>query len=192
MELIPGQTPLDPSEIADLIPALNTIGELNAFEQSNIYDANVWALKSRVLKKDLISVRALRMLHLKMFDKTWRWAGIFRQTEKNIGVEVHAIQDQLGQLIGNANYWLENDTYPLNEIAVRVHHQLVWIHAFPNGNGRHARLVADLLIHFRKGAPLTWGGTSLDLAGATRNQYIEALRAADRRDFTALIKFANQ
>ncbi len=145
MELIPGQTPLDPSEVASLIPTLNTIGELNAFEQSNIYDANVWALKSRVLKKDLISVKALRMLHLKMFDKTWRWAGNFRQTEKNIGVEVHDIQNQLGQLIGNANYWLENETYSLNEIAIRVHHKLVWIHSFPNGNGRHARLVAKYL-----------------------------------------------
>ena len=192
MELVAGQTPLDEDELAGLIPALTTRAELNAFEQSNIYDAAVWAHKSRTLKKDLLSVKSLTLLHSKMFNKTWRWAGQFRQTAKNIGVEVHDVQNQLGQLIGNANYWLDNETFSMTEIAIRVHHKLVWIHLFPNGNGRHARLVADLLLHFKNQPSLSWGGASLDLEGTTRNQYLAALKSADLGNLNPLLSFATQ
>lgn len=190
MEYIDAQTPLDPDEEAELIPGITTRGELNAFEQRNILAAVVWARRSRKLRNDPLNIDSLALLHKRMFDQTWRWAGQFRRTGKNIGVEPHHIRTQLRQLCGDGNYWIDNEIYPLAHSAVRFHHRLVWIHPFPNGNGRHARLVADLIMYFHKQPVFTWGGASLDVEGETRNRYLALLREADRGQYDSLIAFA--
>jgi len=125
-----------------------------------------------------------------MFDETWKWAGLYRLTEKNIGVPVHEIRERLMQLFGDVRYWIENKTYSPDETAVRFHHRLVSIHAFPNGNGRHARLIADVLVMKLGNPAFTWGSANLVEEGAARTRYLEAIRAADDGEIQPLLQFA--
>ncbi len=185
-----GATPLDPDETEGLIPELTTRSELNFYEQANIAKAILWSRESRKLKQDLLSIDSLCLLHKTMFDETWRWAGQFRPSGKNIGVEPHQIITQLGNLCADGKYWIENKSFATDEIAVRFHHRLVSVHPFFNGNGRHARLVADLLLLYAKLPALTWGGQSLDVEGATRSEYLSALRRADKGNYKQLLDFA--
>jgi Fic-DOC domain mobile mystery protein B len=125
-----------------------------------------------------------------MFGEVWRWAGQYRTTARNIGVEVHRIAMDVQQAVDDARYWVEHTTYQPDEIAVRFSHRLVAIHPFPNGNGRFSRLVGDLLARQLGQPPLTWGLTDLVNAGETRARYVEALRAADNHDLGPLLLFA--
>ncbi|MEO7716113.1 MAG: mobile mystery protein B [Capsulimonas sp.] len=185
-----GATPLDPDILTGLIPDLTTQAELNEFEQINIAAAARWAVRSRTLKRDLLSESGLRLLHRRMFDLTWRWAGAYRQRDMNIGVDWRYISTQLVSLCGDTQYHIDNGVYPWDELAARFHHRLVLIHPFPNGNGRHARMAADLLLTFNQREPFTWGsGASLTYDGTVRRTYLNALRAADRGDFEALLDF---
>ena len=184
----PGATPLDADELASLIPGhITTQSELNEWEQLDIVQGENWARKQR---KEILNVAFLRQLHQKMFGETWKWAGEFRKTDKNIGIDWLQISVELKKLLDDTHYQIEHTSYPPDEIAVRFHHRLVLIHPFPNGNGRHARLMADLLVE-RLGQPrFTWGRRSLVDANDTRKDYIAALQDADRRDIAPLLAFA--
>jgi Fic-DOC domain mobile mystery protein B len=158
-----GNTPLSAEEQAELIPNLATKEELNEWERQNILEAYAWALAPNGLRRrDPLIGPYLRDLHLRMFDQTWKWAGTYRTTEK-IGVQPHEIREGIGTLIGDARYWLEHRTYPADELAVRFHYRLVWIHPFANGNGRHARLMADVLAQRQERPVFSWGGENLAL-----------------------------
>lgn len=184
----PGATPLDADERASLMPGhIATQGELNEWEQLNILHGEGWARSQR---RDILDEQFLRRLHREMFGETWRWAGRFRTSDKNIGVDWLRIGVEVKNLLDDIRFQVELGTMPADEIAVRFHHRLVAIHPFPNGNGRHARLMADLLAE-RLGRPrFTWGGANLIDANATRQHYIAALRAADGRDIAPLLAFA--
>ncbi len=185
-----GNTPLSPDELADLIPNLATKEELNEWERENILLARDWAIADRTSAVDMASDEYVRKFHGKMFDQTWKWAGEYRCTEKNIGVPFREIRERLMALFGDVRYWIENSTYSLDEISVRFHHRLVLIHPFPNGNGRHARLIADVLA-MKLGRPeFTWGSANLVKEGEARNQYLEAIRTADNGDIQPLLEFA--
>lgn len=186
----PDATALDAEELDGLIPGLSTRLELNAFEQANIARAVVWSRASRKLKHEPFTIESVRLLHRKMFDETWTWAGKFRTSGKNLGVEPYLIQEQLACLCSDGIYWLDKQVYPIQECAVRFHHRLVSIHPFPNGNGRHARLFADVLLFHAKQPALKWGGRVLDVEGDTRAKYLEALRQADDGKYAKLLKFA--
>src|SRR5258707_9011650 len=185
-----GNTPLSPEELADLIPSLATKEESNEWERQNILLAREWAVADRTSLNDVVSNAYVRKLHLKMFDQTWKWAGRYRQTEKNIGIAFHEIPERLAVLLGDVRYWIENGTHSSDETAVRFHHRLVAIHAFPNGNGRHARLMADVLVTELGGRRFSWGSGSLADAGDLRQRYIAALHAADDQDIEMLLAFA--
>ena len=159
LDYAPGATPLDADELASLIPGhIITQGELNEWEQLNIVQGDTWARKQR---KDILDEGFLRRLHQQMFGQTWRWAGTFRKSDKNIGVDWLRIGVELKNLLDDVRYQVEHSSLSPDEIAVRFHHRLVAIHPFPNGNGRHARLMADLLAD-RLGRPrFTWGSASL-------------------------------
>ena len=180
-------TPLEYEERADLIPSYITLRhELNEAEQANILEAEDWAFKR---KREMLDEEFLKRLHKRMFGRVWRWAGKFRKTERNIGVDAHRIQVDLRQLLDDCRYWIENSSYSADEIAARFHHRLVFIHPFPNGNGRHARLATDLLLT-RLGHPgFSWGLVNLINPGETRQTYVAALRAADNYDFRPLLDF---
>lgn len=189
---IDGTTPLDPDEVEDLIPDhIETRAELNEWEQANIAKAVAW-LADRRTREHGLSLEFLRDLHRRMFDTTWRWAGQYRTTAKTIGIPAVHIPDSLKNLVEDTQSWIAHATYPIDEIGARFHQRLAWIHPFPNGNGRHARLMTDVLLQKLGGAPFTWGSANLNLIGTARADYISALRRADQGDYTPLIEFARR
>ncbi len=192
IEYAPGATPLDPDDVAGLIPGLSTQADLNEFEAKNILQAVTWVTGRLGRRKSfVIDETEIRSLHRRMFGDTWRWAGRYRTRLTNIGIDPRDIPVQVRSLCDDVRHWVDHDTYPWPELPVRFHHQLVFIHPFPNGNGRHARLAADILAMSNGHAALSWGGgESLANAGALRSEYLEALREADRGDFRRLIRFA--
>lgn len=181
-------TPLTAEEREQLIPSYIALRrELNEAEQINIAEASKW-LSSR--KRDVLDQAFLNDLHKRMFGKVWRWAGQYRQTPRNIGIDAYRIPTELRQLIDDVQYWVANETYSPDEIAVRFSHRLVAIHPYPNGNGRFSRIVGDMLA-VQLGQPrFTWGRVSLVDAGETRAAYVAALRAADAHDIEPLLAFA--
>lgn len=187
-----GQTPLDEEEKIDLIPTILTRSDLDRFEQENIIEARKWVMQQSVLARQrLFTERFLQHLHRRMFDQVWKWAGIYRRSNKNIGVAHYQIQTELRKLLGDSQYWLTHQTYDTTDLAIIFHHRLVQIHLFPNGNGRHARLCADVICAKYNGETLTWGGRAdLVVDGATRKAYINALKLADKGAYQALLAFA--
>jgi Fic-DOC domain mobile mystery protein B len=188
-----GSTPLDPDEAIDLIPShITSQSELNLWEEANITEASLWGIKhaQRSKKSSLLTEAFIRELHRKMFNRTWRWSGTFRKSNKNIGVDWPQISIKLDDLLKNTAYQLNQEIYTLDELATRFHHQLVWIHPFPNGNGRHARLMTDCLLISNGGHRFSWGEhrqlTGMDII---RKTYIDALRKADLADFSDLLNF---
>lgn len=181
-------TPLAPDERAQLIPTyITTRAQLNEAEQIGISQADLWAFQRR---RNVLDEAFLLALHKRMLGGVWRWAGAFRTTERNIGIEAYRIGMELRTLTGDATYWIDHQTYGPDEIAVRFHHRLVAIHPFSNGNGRHARLAADLLAVGLGRDRLTWGSANLVEAAQTRARYIAALKAADSHDLGPLLTFA--
>jgi Fic-DOC domain mobile mystery protein B len=181
-------TSLTPDERQGLIPSDITYRhELNRAEQENIARAQDWALSRR---RDLLTEKFVRELHRRMLGDVWRWAGDFRTKERNLGIPHYEVPTAMRELLDDVKAWVERRTYPLDEIAVRFHHRLVLIHPFPNGNGRHARLLADLLILQSGGERLTWGSANLQQAGDVRRRYIESLESADDHDIGPLLAFA--
>ena len=181
-------TPLAAEERLDLkLAYIADREELNAAEQENILHGQAWALERA---RDLLTERFVKDLHRHMLGNVWKWAGKFRTSPRNIGMDAWEIPVALRNLLADARLWIEQKTYPPDEIAVRFHHRLVQIHPFADGNGRHARLIADLLAH-RFGRPtFTWGRGTLGNPGDLRKRYIATLHAADRLEIGPLIEFA--
>lgn len=185
-----GATPLDPDEMAGLkFKHVSTRGELDQLEQAGITEGMKWLTKQK--SPDVLSEAFVCELHQRLFGAVWKWAGSFRRTEKNIGVDQFQIAIQLRQLLDDTSYWVERSTYSPKELAARFHHKLVSIHLFPNGNGRHARIMADaVLIKLLDEPAIDWaGGYSLESMNDRRDEYIAALRAADEHDFSELLSF---
>lgn len=187
-----GQTPLSEEELDGLkILSISTREELDEFEQFNIEKAIQWTFGKKIQAKDLFSEKFIKDLHKRMYGEVWKWAGSFRTSEKNLGIKSYLIPVQLKQLLDDAMYWYENQIYSSDEVAVRFKHQLVSIHCFANGNGRHSRLMADLIMEKLYKEPfLPWGGSSLVKSNEKRKEYIKAIKIADRQDVSQLIMFA--
>ena len=187
-----GATPLDSNEIEGLIPDyITTQKELNILEQQNIIEGISWAERKK--NSDVLSITFCYELHKQMFNQVWKWAGQPRTTDKNLGSYWEQIPTKLNNLFEDTRYWIKNKTYKWDELAVRFHHKLVSIHAFPNGNGRHARLMTDILLKSNDKASFTWGenrrASSIDTEGKTRKAYISSLKKADENNFIDLMKF---
>lgn len=183
-----GSTPLNYEELVDLIPGhITTQEKLNAWEEKNILEALPWAFK----QKEILSVECIKTLHKHMFDKTWKWAGKFRKSDKNIGVHWSQISMKTKELCDDIQYQLDHESFSKDETAVRFHHRLVWIHPFPNGNGRLSRLMADLLITQQDERRFSWGmHQDLYKATSVRKEYIQALQLADQGNYSKLLEFA--
>lgn len=187
-QLPEGATPLDPDEAEGLIPThIATRGALNEWEQANILRGVAWASTRK--RPDVLSTDFALELHRRMFDATWTWAGTIRRTERSIGVPPGEIRPRLHDLFADATHWLEHRTYDVDECAVRVHHRLTWIHPFPNGNGRHARLMADVFVTSRGQRRFSWGQVDLGRRGDARRAYLRALREADKSNVEPLLAF---
>ncbi|MCY3877882.1 MAG: mobile mystery protein B [Rhodobacteraceae bacterium] len=162
--------------------------DLNEAEQKNIAAGTVWA--KRACRRDLLTEEFLLQLHKRLFGEVWAWAGKFRRTERNIGIEPVQVSVELRKAFDDARYWIEHNIFPPDEIAVRLHHRLVAIHPFPNGNGRTSRLLGDLLVVRLGREVFSWGRPNLTDTSKTRTRYINALQAADNHDIKPLLEFA--
>ncbi len=190
LEYSNGATPIDPDEVAGLVLThITTRGELDRWEQDNIAEALAWLEKQKL--RDLLNEGFIRELHKRMFGNVWKWAGKFRQTDKNIGVPWAQIATSLRNLLDDTKLWVESEKVLPDEIAARFHHRLVSIHPFPNGNGRHARLMTDIFLENLLDRPrFTWGGKNLSKISDVRQRYIKSLHAADEFDYQPLLDFA--
>ena len=192
IEYIDGQTPLSEEEKEGLrISSITTREELDEFEQLNIEKGIQWTFGKKIKTEQLFSEQFIKTLHKKMYGEVWKWAGEFRSSEKNIGIKSYLISIHLKQLLDDALYWKQYETYEPQELAIRFKHRLVSIHCFANGNGRHSRLIADLIMEkIYNGNFFTWGSVNLVHSTDARSQYIQAVRKADELDIQPLILFA--
>lgn len=187
---IPGATPIS---LDGLIPNITTQEELNEFEANNIASALLWLRDNKKIQKEILTATALFTLHLKMYGNVWEWAGKMRETQTVPGVPVESIQNELGVLLGNMEYWLKSKTFSVDEIAARFHHKLVWIHPFNNGNGRWSRMCADILLQAHGRSRFEWAGSQLTEQNDVREEYLKALRHADKtEDYKLLLDFARR
>ena len=187
-----GQTPLDEAEKEGLLlKTISTHAELDEAEQLNIEEAVEWTMKKNFSIRAILSEDFINGLHKRMYRDVWRWAGEFRRSEKNMGVDWTVIPVELKILIGDGKFWIENKIFSEDEIAIRFKHRLVSIHCYSNGNGRHSRLIADVIISHVFSKPVfNWGAGDLVKAGQIRKKYIEALRAADKGNYDQLLAFS--
>jgi Fic-DOC domain mobile mystery protein B len=192
LDYIDGQTPLDEEEKEGLlIPSIATRGELDEFEQQNIEQAVQWTFGRSFKPETVFTEDFVRLLHKRMFGEVWAWAGTFRKTNKNIGIDKWQIPIELRCLLDDVRYWHENNTYPPDEIAVRFKNRIVRIHCFANGNGRHSRLIADIIIEKIYKLPVfSWGAVQLSGEGDARAAYLRAVKAADNGDYSQLLAFS--
>lgn len=185
---VTASTPLDPNEAAGLIPShISNNAQLNEWEMANILEGEHWAFSRK--RNNLLEIDFIRQLHKRMFGNTWRWAGTFRTTEKNIGIDPLLVQAALLDLSRDVKTQLEYKSYSLDEIAARYSHRMVAIHPFANGNGRFLRTIADLLLVQNGAERFTWGADNLSPDRDERRRYIDALQAADRSDYSSLLTF---
>jgi Fic-DOC domain mobile mystery protein B len=194
LEFSEGQTPIDDDEREGLlIHTITNRRELDEFEQLNIEDAVEWTIRKKNSIENILTENFVRELHRKMFGRTWRWAGEFRETNKNLGVDKLMIRVELKKLFDDCMYWIDNQIFSPDEMAVRFSHRIVSVHPFPNGNGRHSRLMADVLINHGYRLPIfTWGSATLTKSGEARKKYLAALKEADGGNYEPLISFARE
>jgi len=191
-EHVDGQTPLDENEIHGLkIRSVTTKGELDEMEQNNIEEAQLWLFGRRLNYTQILTHEFIMALHKRMYGKVWNWAGEFRKTNKNQGIPFFQIPTELKQLLDDTLFWVVHNTYDPDEIAIRFKHRLVSIHCFSNGNGRHSRLMADIIIEkvFAQKV-FSWGMSDLSAENNVRSNYLEAIKLADQNNYSALLKFA--
>ncbi|MDD2637001.1 MAG: mobile mystery protein B [Bacteroidales bacterium] len=191
---IDGQTPLSEEEKEGIkIKSITTRGELDELEQLNIEKAIEWILNKRFKQDKILSEEFIKLLHTKMFGDVWNWAGSFRKSDKNIGVNWAMIGMQLKMLLDDTKYWIDNKIFSPDEIAIRFKHRLVSVHCFPNGNGRHSRIMADIIIESIFGLNIfTWSNSNLINANNTRREYIDSIKKADDGIIEPLLKFARK
>ncbi|MDE3743331.1 mobile mystery protein B [Maribacter polysaccharolyticus] len=187
-----GQTPLEEEEKDGLkIKSITTQGELDEFEQLNIEKAVEWTIHTKLKAENILTEKFIKDLHKKMYSDVWKWVGEFRRTEKNIGIPWTKIKLELKNLLDDTKYWIENKTYSPEEIAIRFKHRIVSIHCFPNGNGRHSRMMADIIMESIFGNEIfSWHQSNMVKANEIRKEYINALKEADNGNVRPLIDFA--
>ena len=191
-EYTAGQTPLDEEEKEGLlISTITNRAELDEFEQLNIQKAVEWTLRRKFKKEQILTEDFIKQLHKRMFNEVWKWAGTFRNTNKNLGIDRFQIATELRQLLDDTKFWISHEIYEPDEIAIRFKHRIVSIHCFANGNGRHSRLIADVIINHIFAKPVyRWGNSTLVNGDRLRNSYLIAIRLADRGNIQSLIEFA--
>ncbi len=187
-----GQTPLDEDEKEGLlIPSITTKAELDEFEQQNIEEAIQWILGRSLKAETIFTEQFAKNLHKRMYGEVWKWAGQFRKSDKNLGIDKWQIPIALKALLEDALFWVKNKTYPPDEIAIRFKHRIVSIHCFSNGNGRHSRLIADIIAEKIYKLPVfSWGAANLSKGGQIREIYLQTVKEADSGNYANLIAFA--
>ena len=190
-----GATPIAEEDLDGLIPSfVATRADLNRVEYENILAAMPWAF-TEARKRGALGVLDIKFvfdLHRRMFGDVWEWAGSQRRRETNLGVAPHQILEALKASLDDARYWHEHEIFDLDRRAALIHYRLVFVHPFPNGNGRCTRLIADLYRVSVGAEPFSWSRDRLDIEGSARNDYIRALELVREDDGDALVAFARR
>lgn len=187
-----GQTPINEEEKEGLkIKSITSQRELDEFEQLNIEKALEWTINNKFSAEKILTEKFIKEVHKKMYGDVWKWAGNFRKSNKNIGINWTIIAIELKKLLDDTHYWIQNQTFEPEHIAITFKHRIVAIHCFPNGNGRHSRMLADIIMEsiFQKEV-FTWQHSNMIKANETRKKYILALKQADKGNISSLIEFA--
>lgn len=189
-----GATPIEDAS-GLLVEGVVTYADLSEKETENIIRAVNEHLRPRKRHAAVwLTEEYVRLVHRDMFDRVWQWAGRYRDAELNIGVAAHSIRDEVGKLCQDVAFWdgQKENSLPVLERAVRLHHRLSWIHCFPNGNGRHARLMSDIYLRVHRHKLPDWPSSALGGPGDVRGAYLDALKKADRGDFGSLVEYAKR
>jgi Fic-DOC domain mobile mystery protein B len=166
-----------------------------------IYDAeaeNILLAYQKYLRRRLSPNRAwftegfVRQVHRDMLGAVWEWGGRYRETELTIGVPAHQIREEIAKLCDDRLFWDKDKNMPIIERAARLHARLAWIHPFRNGNGRHARLITDIFLYSHRHALPEWPHSELIQEGTPREEYLVAMKQADRGNFESLITFTKR
>ena len=166
-----------------------TLQELYIYEAKNITKATLKYLSAKPDKKLApFDYEWLLQLHYEMFGDVWEWAGKPRKVELSIGIKAYMVPMELKKLVDDLIYWQEHKTFNTIEIASKIHHRAVQIHPFKNGNGRWARMLANIYLKQNGLAPTKWNENLLSKENPHRDKYITALKKADKGDYTELIK----
>ncbi len=181
-----GQTPLE--DISGLLVAVKSRQELNDLEfKNNSAASRKYLLKNLTGKSAPFTYEWVQKIHKDMFGKVWRWAGVPRTSDLNIGVPKEKIGAEIHKLFYDLGQWEARKERPL-EIAAKIHHRLAFIHPFPNGNGRWARMIANLYLHREKLPIVQWPENQKIF----RPEYLKALRSADKGDLDPFLKLHNE
>lgn len=141
-------------------------------------------------KKHTVSERLIKNLHQIILQETDKeWAGRYRNANVIIGGANHTPPDalQVPNKMRDFITWLGSQKNKLNiiELAALLHHRLVYIHPFFDGNGRTARLAMNLFL-MQAGYPL------VVIMKTDRKKYYDVLDRADSGKVEPLIKFIAQ
>ncbi len=141
-------------------------------------------------KKHTISETLIKNLHQIVVQETDRaWAGRYRNANVIIGGANHTppnalqIPNKMKDLIS----WLASQKKKMHiiELTALLHHKLVYIHPFFDGNGRTARLTMNLFL-MQAGYPL------VVIMKTDRKKYYDVLDKADSGIYEPLVKFVSQ
>jgi Fic-DOC domain mobile mystery protein B len=189
LRYLPGETPID--DLSGLkIKGLTTRAQLNPYEARNILKASERYFVGRLSRRKApFDYAWSRRLHHEMFGDVWAWAGELRQSETTIGVEPPKIEPLLYELMQSLGEWSGLDWHLQ---AAMLHHRAVYIHPFPNGNGRWSRMLANIWLRLN-GQPYTrWPEEAVGEASPVRGEYIAAIKEADNGDYEPLVSLHKQ
>lgn len=191
-DYVDGQAPIDKDERSGLlIETISTKAELDEFEQQNIEEAMQWVLARKFNAQEVFTEKFICNLHKRMYSNVWTWAGEFRKTDKNLGIDKFQIPMMLRSLCDDALFWVEHETFERDEIAIRFKHRIVSIHCFSNGDGRHSRLMGDIINEkLFNSSPFSWGAAKKSPNRNVRTEYLQALKSADKGVYGPLVEFA--
>ena len=180
-----GKTPL--TDFGGLLVDVHTRDELNALEFLNVNKAHEkYLLRRPSEKKAPFTYVWFLKVHCEMYGDVWAWAGAIRKSNKNIGIDKSQVRETLKSLEKDYHVWVGSKMDP-NEVAARLHHRLVLIHPFENGNGRWARLITNIYLRQKDLPLILWPEKEFLEQGNVRKQYLDALRKADEHDLKPLI-----
>lgn len=187
-----GSTPLDLDQIKGIrFSHLTTMAELDEIEDQNIQKGLEWL--NRQTTNNYMSMEFLCKLHEKLFCDVWEWAGKFRTVEVNISkYRSYDVGPQLKNFFEDLKLWMTSGKMNWDEISAEMHHRLVTIHPFVNGNGRTTRIYTEYVQKRNNQTPTNWKASMADRPKERRDLYIKALRSADKNDFSLLIEFMKE
>jgi Fic-DOC domain mobile mystery protein B len=184
---VSGETPID--DISGLIPkGIGTRRQLNLVEAENVTLAAVKYLVGRLHPADApFTSDWFFQLHREMFGNVWAWAGKPRTCQTNLGCQPHDIEVEVVNLAADVAYWGKDQATLLDDAAL-LHHRAVKIHPFLNGNGRWARMLANVWLRRHGVRPTEWPEPQMGEVSPAREEYLAAIKAADQMVFGPLVE----